>query len=143
VDTIKGWVLLPDTLFDTRDGGTTWSRQVLPGIKWDICFTDSLTGWIVGDRGLILHTTDGGSGVWAEPFRLSPPASRLLATPNPFTSFSSVQGHSSERFALYDVSGRKVGVYRGDRIGEGLRAGVYFIRSSDGRDKPLRIVKVR
>lgn len=29
------------------------------------------------------------------------------------------------------------------RTGEGLKAGVYFLRSSDSKDKPLRIVKVR
>jgi subtilisin family serine protease len=82
------------------------------------------------------------SGVWAEPFRLSPPASRLLAIPNPFTSFTSVPGHSSDRFALYDISGRRVGVYKGDRIGEGLVPGVYFVRA-EGKGKPVRVVKVR
>jgi len=145
VDTIKGWVLLPDTLFDTRDGGTTWSRQVLPGIKWDICFTDSLNGWIVGYNGLILHTTDGGSGVWEEPApsRLTSYSSRLTATPNPFSSFATLPGHSSDRFTLYDVSGRRVGTYRGDRIGEGLRAGVYFVRAEGKDAKPVRIVKIR
>jgi hypothetical protein len=67
----------------------------------------------------------------------------LKATPNPFTSFAKVPGHEAERFSLYDVSGRKVGVFRGDRVGEGLAPGVYFLRSSDGNAKPLRIVKVR
>ncbi len=77
----------------------------------------------------------------------SPPhASRLtpyVVFPNPFTSFATLPGHEAERFSLYDVSGRKVGTYRGDRIGEGLAPGVYFLRSSDSKDKPLRIVKVR
>jgi hypothetical protein len=36
-----------------------------------------------------------------------------------------------------------VGTYRGDRIGEGLRAGVYFVRAEGKDGKPLRIVKVR
>ena len=65
------------------------------------------------------------------------------ATPNPFTSFATVPGHSTERFALYDISGRKIGVYQGDRIGEGLRAGAYFLRPEGGKAKPVRIVKVR
>jgi len=68
---------------------------------------------------------------------------RLTATPNPFTSFASVPGHLADRFALYDVSGRRVGTYRGDRIGEGLRAGVYFLRTLEGKAGPVRIVKVR
>jgi len=143
VDTLRGWVLLPDTLVDTRDGGITWSRQVPPGIKWDICFVDSLNGWIVGYQGLILHTTDGGSGVWTESSRLTPRTSRLTVSPNPFTSFTTLPGHSSESFTLYDISGRKVGTYRGDRIGEGLAAGVYFLRAEKGDRKPLRVVKIR
>ena len=63
--------------------------------------------------------------------------------PNPFTSFATVPGHEFERFALYDISGRKVGTYKGDRIGEGLSAGVYFLRPEGKDDKPLRVVKVR
>jgi hypothetical protein len=68
---------------------------------------------------------------------------QLKATPNPFTSFATLPGHEGERFSLYDISGRKVGTFPGDRIGEGLAPGVYFLRSSDNKDKPLRIVKVR
>jgi hypothetical protein len=68
---------------------------------------------------------------------------RLKPIPNPFTSFATVPGHSSDRFALYDISGRRVGVYRGDRIGEGLAAGVYFIKAEGKGNKPLRVVKVR
>jgi len=83
------------------------------------------------------------SGVWLEPSRLTPHASRLTVSPNPFTSFTLVPGRESERFALYDISGRRVGTYRGDRIGEGLAPGVYFIRSSGQNGKPLRVVKVR
>jgi len=75
--------------------------------------------------------------------RLTPYALHLTVSPNPFSSFATLPGHSSDRFTLYDVSGRRVGTYRGDRVGEGLRAGVYFIRSLDSKDKPLRIVKVR
>ena len=63
--------------------------------------------------------------------------------PNPFVRYTVVPGHSFERFSLFDISGRRVGVYRGDRVGEGLRAGVYFIRRDDRDSKPRRIVKVR
>jgi hypothetical protein len=54
-----------------------------------------------------------------------------------------VPGHQAERFSLYDVSGRRVGTYQGDRIGEGLAPGVYFLKPENGDTKPLRIVKVR
>jgi hypothetical protein len=68
---------------------------------------------------------------------------RITPTPNPFTSFASVLGHEADRFSLYDISGRRVGTYKGDRVGEGLSPGVYFLRPESGDTKPLRIVKVR
>jgi hypothetical protein len=120
---------------------------VLPGRYFnDVFFVDSLNGWLVGSQGLILHTTDGGSGVWETPQGSFQPLTSnlyLSVVPNPFVSFTSVPGHASARFALYDISGRKVGVYRGDRIGEGLSPGVYFLRAEKGNRRPLRVVKVR
>jgi hypothetical protein len=80
----------------------------------------------------------------------------LKATPNPFTSFATLPGHEAERFSLYDISGRKVGTYRGNRIGEGLGPGVYFLKYQEMLKQPMnqvqgmvqhdeivRIVKVR
>ncbi len=77
------------------------------------------------------------------PPSLTPYASRLKFIPNPFTSFSAVPGHEGERFSLYDVSGRKVGTYRGDRVGEGLAPGVYFVCEGTACRAPTKIVKVR
>ncbi len=77
------------------------------------------------------------------PSALPPYASRLTVSPNPFTSFATLPGHEAEHFSLYDISGRRVGTYRGDRVGEGLAPGVYSLRSSESNSKPLRIVKVR
>jgi len=98
--------------------------------NWEIYYKRNPTGNLVGIEG----------------FRLSKKQELvrgICAFPNPFTSFARIPGHSTERFALYDISGRKVGTYRGDRVGEGLAPGVYFLKS-EGRDaKPLRIVKLR
>ncbi len=144
VDSLAGWALKRDTLFHTQDGGTGWSWQIPPGRYLnELFFTDSLTGWIVGDRGLILHTTDGGSGVWEVPFRLTPYVSGFMVSPNPFTSYARVSRHATDHFVLFDIAGRRVGTYRGDRIGEGLRAGVYFVRAESGNGKPVRVVKMR
>jgi hypothetical protein len=63
--------------------------------------------------------------------------------PNPFVSYAVVLGHAKERFSLYDVSGRKVGVYQGNRVGLGLSAGIYFLKPEGDNAKPLRIVKLR
>jgi len=76
--------------------------------------------------------------------RLTPYASRLTVSPNPFTSFTTVlPGHEAERFVLYDISGKRVGTCKGDRVGEGLPPGVYFLGAGGGTAKPLRIVKLR
>jgi len=67
----------------------------------------------------------------------------LSVAPNPFVSFATLPGHEKEQFALYDVSGRKVGIYKGDRIGVGLSTGIYFLKPEGQDAKPLRIVKLR
>jgi photosystem II stability/assembly factor-like uncharacterized protein len=62
-------------LVSTSDGGKTWRSRKVPvegdlsggeslaaadPIFYDVKFTDKQTGWIVGEFGKILHTTDGG-----------------------------------------------------------------------------------
>ena len=67
----------------------------------------------------------------------------IKPTPNPFTSFTKVRGQEKERFELYDIAGKRVGCFRGDRIGAGLPAGIYFLRPLS-RDACLqRLVKLR
>jgi hypothetical protein len=87
----------------------------------------------------------GNSGVEESFGSFYPLTSNLSfsVVPNPFISFATVPGHASERFALYDVSGRKVGTYKGDRIGVGLSTGIYFLKPESKDAKPLRIVKLR
>ena len=102
------------------------------------------TGYAVGDSGNILKTTDGGIGVEeARKTEFGKGHAELRITPNPFTSFAMVPGHEAERFSLYDISGRKVGTYRGDRVGVGLAPGIYFLRPEQGDARPVRVVKVR
>jgi hypothetical protein len=87
---------------------------------------------------------DGGSGVEETAgIRGQGLGIRVTAKPNPFSSFATIPGHEAERFTLYDISGKRVGVYRGDRIGEGLAPGVYFLRPSAGNARPVRVVKLR
>jgi len=97
------------------------------------------------DFWLIKTDSLGSSGVEEERAEGGRPqaVSSLKTTPNPFVSFATVPGHENARFALYDVSGRLVGKYQGNRIGEGLRAGVYFLKQEGKDAKPVRIVKVR
>jgi hypothetical protein len=97
---------------------------------WEIFYKRNPTGNLGVEGGLALRHT--------------PYASRLTVSPNPFTSFTALPGHASERFALYDISGRKVGTYRGDRVGADLTPGVYFLRPEGNKDaKLVRVVKLR
>jgi photosystem II stability/assembly factor-like uncharacterized protein len=62
-DSVHGWGLGLHSIIHTDDGGKTWQKQQLPIDTADlrkICFIDSMTGYVVGDSGLILATKDGG-----------------------------------------------------------------------------------
>lgn len=83
-----------------------------------------------------------GVGVEVSPSHESRVASYRVF-PNPFTSYARIPGHETERFNLHDISGRKVGVYLGDRVGADVPPGVYFIRPVGQGGRPLRVVKVR
>jgi photosystem II stability/assembly factor-like uncharacterized protein len=63
VDLINGNSLI----LRTEDGGATWVPQSHPTISdgsfsylYDVCFSDPLNGWTVGQKGTILNTKDGG-----------------------------------------------------------------------------------
>jgi len=133
----------------STDGGRDWNSQASGTASTlnKIWFINERQGWTVGNSGVILHTDDGGrSGVWENPQGSFQPLTSnlyLSGVPNPFTSYTSVPGRPSDRFTLYDISGRRVGTYKGNRIGEGLSPGVYFLKPDGNESKPLRIVKLR
>jgi hypothetical protein len=144
-------------LIKTNASGDTLWTKTYGGASWDDGFSVQQTqdgGYIVagwsnsfgnGYQVYLIKTDANGSSGAEEntDVRGQSLEVRITAKPNPFTSFSTLPGHEAERFSLYDVSGRRVGTCRGDRVGEGLAPGVYFLRSSDNQGKPLRIVKVR
>jgi len=128
--------------------GSTWvpessgTTRTLHGVNY-LVDVSGFHIWAVGDSGTILYKfilsgVENSSSALPELYPSCPTAS-----PNPFISHTTIPGHPSDRFTLYDISGRKVGIYKGDRIGDGLPHGVYFLRPDDISGKPLRIVKVR
>ena len=124
---------------------SAWSRSpfiAAQGTKVHIIWADNRDG---NYEIYYKRNPTGNSGVGESSGSFQPLTSNLSfsVVPNPFTSFATIPGHSSECFALYDISGRRVGDYRGYRIGSGLSAGVYFLRPFGGNAKPLRIVKLR
>lgn len=57
------------------DGGITWTLKINLGTEiWQTCFLDNQNGWVVGDNGLILKTTDCGES-WQ--FSNSPTSNKL------------------------------------------------------------------
>ena len=147
------------SLFYSSDSGLTYSPVAhgIPGADsaytWtvpktfsDDCFVmlwayQNATGWDFSDSPFRIRD---GTGVEV-PSHVSPLTSHLpyRVAPNPFVSFATLPGHEKEQFTLYDVSGRKVGIYKGDRIGFGLSAGIYFLKPEREGANPLRVVKLR
>ena len=52
-----------DVMVYLADGGKTWMQKKSPTKEklGDVYFSDEKHGWIVGDKGVILQTTNGGS----------------------------------------------------------------------------------
>ena len=136
-----------DTLWTRTYGGSStdegWAVQQTQDGGYIIVGNTFSFG--AGGSDVYLIKTDANGNVGVEETRGSRKKAvvSIKATPNPFTSFTTLPGHSSESFALYDISGRRVGIYKGDRIGSDVSQGVYFLRAEGGEDRPLRIVKVR
>ena len=72
VDAARGWIVThnPPTgpnsgntgdIYRTTDGGATWERHFAAETAlFNLHFTDTETGWVVGDRRSVLRTADGG-----------------------------------------------------------------------------------
>ncbi len=150
VNSQRGWVVGDSGLaLQTTNGGQTWTfdttRTKIP--LYAASFTDQDHGWSIGGFGLTLGY--GRAGQWGVEEQGSKGTGELRvnngikAWPNPFVSYAHVLGHEKERFALYDVTGRRVGTYKGDRIGADASAGVYFLMAEGKETSPVRVVKVR
>ncbi|NWF91185.1 MAG: hypothetical protein HXY50_17195 [Ignavibacteriaceae bacterium] len=90
------------------------------------------------------HDANGiPAGVGMDP--MAPAASGqipLRVYPNPFVSCAAVEGRAGEWIAVHDATGRLMGTYLGDRVGEGLPPGVYFLRATGAGHSFARAVKL-
>ncbi len=145
----------------STDNGATWSKDTLivappDSLGYDhpaiaVSNTDTIIHLVFGNG----NTVDGGSIFYSR--NGSPPigvesetghsllrlAEQYNVVPNPFISFATIPGHENERFVVYDVAGQRIGTEHGDRIGENLTSGVYFLKPANGGNKSVRLVKVR
>jgi hypothetical protein len=137
------------SILKTTDGGGIWASEssgTNNGL-YSVCFpTDAQTGYATGVAGTILKTTDGG-GVFVEDDRSKGFEGQgfkvFEAIPNPFVAFVKIPGQEGKRFEMFNVIGRRVGLYLGDRVGWDLGPGVYFLKPEGKNIKTVRVVKVR
>ncbi|MFQ5933463.1 MAG: ABC transporter permease subunit [Dehalococcoidia bacterium] len=62
-----GWGLADNMIFSTDDGGRIWSRQFKGDDRINsLLMLDEKSGWAVGDKGVILHTSEGGERLESE-----------------------------------------------------------------------------
>ncbi|MBK9332097.1 MAG: T9SS type A sorting domain-containing protein [Ignavibacteria bacterium] len=143
----KGWLTGRQYLYSTTNGGNNWI--LYPDIeptkfKRDIKFTDSLTGWVVGDSGIILKTTTGGVLTDFTNISSEIPDEYSLSQnyPNPFNPRTIINYQLSMfnfvSLKVYDVLGNEVavlvnekhnaGAYSVEFDGSGFSSGVYYYR---------------
>ncbi len=150
VNAQRGWVVGDSGIaLQTTNGGQTWTpdttKTKIP--LFAASFTDQDHGWSIGGFGLTLGY--GRAGQWGVEEQGSTGAeglrseNRIKAWPNPFVSYARVPGREKEKFALYDITGRKMGTYTGERIGADVTSGIYFLMPVDKEAGPVRVVKVR
>ncbi|TAL67663.1 MAG: T9SS type A sorting domain-containing protein [Bacteroidetes bacterium] len=144
-------------VFKTTDGGQSWLSTNYQGADLSsICFTDIYNGWVVGSKGKILHTSNGGL-TWVEdiPIKNEDFVSISNAYPNPFSSFIALEiigNNKPEIISLCDIFGRTVltkhteflvfdKTYNLTLVTQNLPQGVYFIRiqGSQGAKKIIKI----
>jgi hypothetical protein len=133
----------------TPSGDSLWTRT-FGGLGWEKGNSVRQTsdgGYIIaganGDVLLIKTDGNGNVGIAAKPDCRLKAVAKITAKPNPFISYATIPGYEKEGFLVYDVAGRMVGTFKGERIGEGLGAGVYFVKAQTRSEAPCRIVKLR
>lgn len=145
----------------TTNSGSSWT-SVMSGtgkMYWAIGFINSSTGWIVGDKGSILKTTNGG-GVWVSKIGKEIPDKYYLHQnyPNPFNPNTNIKyqitNNSFVTLKVFDVNGREIstlvnekqsaGTYEANFDASDLSSGVYFYRITAGDyEKTIRMVLVK
>jgi len=148
-------------IIKTTDAGINWIRQTSNTNIYtsDVFFLNENTGWVVGDSGLVLKTTTGGT-TFVNNIGTEIPSSYTLSQnyPNPFNPMCNVQFSMSNagnvKLVVYDMQGREVqtlvnerlqaGTYETSFDGSALNSGVYFYRlMTDGFTETKRMILIK
>ena len=148
-DEQRGWLGKQNGLLKTTDGCTTWVNQNIGVSGVDInsvSFINFNTGWIAGESGHILKTTNGLVGI--HPVGNEIPSSFKLYDnyPNPFNPVTKIKfdipDQSYTKLMIYDITGKEIGNYSAGELKAGkyeysfnaasLPSGVYFYRVTSG-----------
>jgi len=145
----------------TTNAGLNWVVQTTNTNLFlrDIHFLNENTGWVVGDSGLILKTTTGGT-TFINNIGIEIPSKYSLSQnyPNPFNPTTNIKFDvaklSNVNIVVYDLTGREVqtlvneslkpGTYETSFDGSQLSSGVYFYRmetSSFVETKKMLLIK--
>jgi photosystem II stability/assembly factor-like uncharacterized protein len=152
VNGLNGTVIGDNLIVKTTDGGGTWSNQSIP-LGWEnslnaIHMIDENSGTIVGYRGTILRTTNGGVAFLDEGKDQSMPAEYKLFQnyPNPFNPNTNIswqaQAGGWQTLKIYDILGKEIaklvdefrpaGNYEVKFDASNLSSGVYFYKLQSG-----------
>ncbi|KAA3615590.1 MAG: T9SS C-terminal target domain-containing protein [Calditrichaeota bacterium] len=146
---LHGWAVGEDTSFnyvilETFDGGTSWSIQLdhFEYPLYVIDFKDGF-GWVTGEFGLILRTSDGNTWIDQKTGKAYPSKFNLSQNyPNPFNPKTSIE-YQLPRTCLVDISiynllGQRVatlvnkkqtaGAYNVEWDASGFASGIYLYR---------------
>ncbi len=159
-DTSNGWVVQSTCIngahteiWHTSDGGVAWDLQLAfyPSYYYRasrVFFVDKYHGWIAGESGVVLHTSNGGLTAFEEEKSRIPKEFSLEPNyPNPFNGTTTIKFSLPEIayvvVEVYDVLGRRVRTlidgtmtaqtgevqWNGrDHSGTELGSGVYLLR---------------
>ena len=135
----------------SEDWGYTWQTQKsgVYGALNGIHFINDSEGWIVGDYGTILHTTNGGITFVEEKQIDKMPSTYYLSNnfPNPFNPSTKIQYSVPQsarvQIRIFDILGneietlineeKSVGTYELNWNAIGLPSGVYFYQIKAGK----------
>jgi photosystem II stability/assembly factor-like uncharacterized protein len=133
-------------IIKTIDGGISWGLSLLysgAASLNSVYFSSSLTGYAVGNSGVILKTTNGGLTGFSETGSEVPKEYSLLQnTPNPFNPVTRIVYELPEsgliKLKVYDALGKEVetlvnqkqtaGSYSVDFNAASLPSGIYFYK---------------